>query len=142
MLKDIIDKKAIVSAIKDSEHQTSGEIRVHIEGRCSGDVLDRAVEIFSMLGMHKTAERNGILFYLAYKDRKFAVIGDVGINMKVGDSFWDNIKGDMLEKFKDGKFTEGLVEGILRCGEAMKRYFPYKEGDRNELLDEISEGIL
>ncbi len=142
-MKDFIteaDKKSIVDAIKEAELNTSGEIRVHIESHCKSDVLDRAAFLFKKLQMHKTEQRNGVLFYLAYKDRKFAILGDGGINQKVPENFWDNIKEKMAERFKEGKFAEGLAVGIKESGEQLKTHFPYQSDDVNELSDEISFG--
>jgi uncharacterized membrane protein len=142
-MKDFIteaDKKSIVDAIKEAELNTSGEIRVHIESSCKGDVLDRAAHLFKKLQMHKTEQRNGVLFYLAYKDRKFAILGDGGINRKVPENFWDMIKEKMTVKFKEGKFAEGLAEGIKESGEQLKTHFSYQSDDVNELSDEISFG--
>ncbi len=134
------EKKAIKAAIKEAESNTSGEIRVHIENKCKGEVLDRAAYLFKKLGMEKTKLRNGVLFYLALKNRKFAILGDRGINAVVPDNFWDDIAGMMTEKFRDGKFTEGLVQGILKAGEHLKAHFPHQKDDVNELSDEISFG--
>ena len=128
----------ILAAVKEAENETSGEIRVHIETSCAEDVLDRAAWVFKKLGMHKTAERNGVLFYLAVKDRKFAVIGDAGINSKVPAGFWDDVKELLLKRFQGGKFTEGLSEGIIMAGEHLKKHFPHMKDDVNELPDEIS----
>ena len=128
----------ILAAVKEAENETSGEIRVHIETYCNEDVLDRAAWIFKKLGMHKTAERNGVLFYLAVSDRKFAVIGDAGINSKVPAGFWDEVKELLQKKFREGKFTEGLSEGIILAGKHLKRHFPHNKDDVNELSDEIS----
>ncbi|NPA36037.1 MAG: TPM domain-containing protein [Chlorobi bacterium] len=142
-MKDFLseeDKKKIVDAIKEAELNTSGEIRVHIESHCKGNVLDRAAYIFKKLKMHKTAQRNGVLFYLAYKDRKFAILGDAGINSKVPKDFWDKIKENMAAKFKEGKFTEGLAEAIIESGNQLKTHFPYHSDDINELSDDISFG--
>jgi uncharacterized membrane protein len=128
----------IQAAIKEAEEATSGEIRVHIESTLSGDVLDRAAWIFKKLGMQSTAERNGVLFYLAVNSRKFAIIGDSGINAKVQEGFWDRIKEILERHFKEGKFTEGLSEGIIIAGQQLKQHFPHKSDDINELSDDIS----
>ena len=90
--------------------------------------------------MHNTEKRNGVLFYLAIQDRKFAILGDAGINAVTPDNFWDDIKEKMLSFFKEGKFTEGLIRGIHLAGESLKNYFPYQSDDVNELSDEISFG--
>lgn len=134
------EKEEIIQAIKSAELNTSGEIRVHIENHCKDEVLDRAAEIFEVLKLHKTALRNGVLFYMAIKDHKFAILGDKGINEKVPEHFWDNIKEHMTGRFKSGKVTEGLVEGINMAGLQLKQHFPIAEDDKNELSDDISFG--
>lgn len=131
-------KAAIKRAVMDAELDTSGEIRVHIENECEGDVLDRAAFVFNKLNMHKTKLRNGVLFYLAVKNRKFAIIGDAGINQKVPENFWDNTKQILLNHFRKEEFAEGLIKGILMAGEQLKAHFPYQKNDVNELSDDIS----
>ena len=132
------EQQRIVSAIKEAELDTSGEIRVHIENHGKEEALERAAEMFYGLKMDRTAARNGILFYLAVKDRKFAIIGDEGINKNVEHDFWNDIKDEMISNFKENKFAEGLIAGILKCGEKLKEYFPHQSDDVNELSDEIS----
>ena len=134
------DRKLIEQAIHGAEENTSGEIRVHIDSRCKGDVLDAAAWVFGKLGMHKTHLRNGVLIYLAVQDQKFAIIGDAGINQKVPANFWDNIKTDMESHFRTGEFTTGLVHGITMTGNQLKTHFPHQKDDVNELPDEISFG--
>jgi uncharacterized membrane protein len=133
-------KNLVENAIKEAEHNTSGEIRVHIEAEIKGDVLDRAAYLFEYLGMHKTERRNGVLFYLATKTRKFAILGDAGINAKVPSDFWDQIKETMRAAFAEGRFAEGLSQGIITAGEQLKKHFPFEKNDINELSDEISFG--
>ena len=128
----------IVAAIREAELNTSGEIRVHIENHCKEEALERAAEVFYDLKMDRTAARNGILFYLAVKDHKFAIIGDEGINREVERDFWNDIKDEMIYNFKENKFAEGLIAGILKCGDKLKEYFPHQNDDVNELSDEIS----
>ncbi|MFM7023701.1 MAG: TPM domain-containing protein [Flavobacteriales bacterium] len=133
-------QQEIIKAIEFAELETSGEIRVHIEDKCSGEVLDRAAYIFKELEMHKTALRNGVLFYLSTKDRKFAVLGDAGINGKVPHDFWNEVKDVVIKNFEEEKFAKGLKEGILLTGIKLKEYFPYHADDNNELKNEISFG--
>jgi len=130
----------ITKAIEKAEHQTSGEIRVHVESKCKGEVLDRAAWLFKKLKMHETKDRNGVLIYLSINDRKFAIIGDAGINKVVPAEFWDENKEMMISHFKKGEFAIGLINGIEKAGEQLKQFFPYQEDDVNELSDEISYG--
>ncbi|MRT91781.1 TPM domain-containing protein [Ancylomarina sp. 16SWW S1-10-2] len=134
------DQILIKQAIEEAETNTSGEIRIHIENKCSGDVMDRAAFLFAKLEMHKTQLRNGVLFYLAIHDRKFAILGDAGINAKVPKSFWNHTNEETLGYFKQGEFAKGLSEGIKMAGQQLKTHFPYQADDVNELSDDISFG--
>lgn len=134
------DQSAILKAIADAEKNTSGEIRIHIENSFSGDVLDQASFIFKKLKMHETDQRNGVLIYLAIKNRQFAIIGDAGINARVPEGFWDHIKEMMAENFSQNRFMEGLTEAVRMTGEQLKEHFPYLKNDINELPDDISFG--
>jgi uncharacterized membrane protein len=131
-------QEAILRAIGEAEHATSGEIRVHIETSCKGDVLDEAAWLFRKVGMQKTADRNGVLIYLAVKERKFAIIGDIGINSVVPLGFWDEIRDHMKQRFSENRFTEGLTEGIIMAGQQLKEHFPHTRDDVNEIADTIS----
>lgn len=134
------EKKQLITAIQQAELNTSGEIRLHIESDCKTDVLDRAAYLFKKLEIHKTAQRNGVLFYLATNDRKFAILGDSGINQIVPEGFWNDIKEMLFEEFKQGNFSFGLEKGVLKAGDILKKHFPYQSNDVNELPDDISYG--
>ncbi|HEY8783191.1 MAG TPA: TPM domain-containing protein [Mucilaginibacter sp.] len=132
------EQQRIRAAIEDAERHTSGQIRVCVEKTCSENVLDRAAKYFHELDMHKTKLRNGVLIYVATVDRKFAIIGDAGINKAVPENFWDDTKDDMLEHFKRGDLVEGIVTGLKIAGDHLQKYFPHKAGGSNELSDDIA----
>jgi uncharacterized membrane protein len=134
------EQQDITLAIREAELETSGEVRVHVESNCEGDVLDRAATIFDKLGMTKTEQRNGILFYLAVDNRKFAVIGDMGINANVPEDFWEIIKSAVFDQFRQNAYSQGLIDGISIAGRELKKWFPYQTDDVNELPDDISFG--
>lgn len=131
-------KEAIRAVIAEAEEKTSGEIRVHIDEKCDENVVVHAEKVFAKLKMHETAERNGVLFYLAIDSRVFAIYGDKGIHEKVTAQFWDAASALMEQHFKEGKFTEGLVAGITMAGEQLAVHFPCKPDDKNELTNDIS----
>ena len=133
------EEERIINAIKQAEKQTSGEIRVHIAKRILGDPVKAAIKIFEKIGMTNTKERNGVLILIGLKSKKIAVIGDKGIHQKVGEHFWNDVIKIITEEFKKGNFVEGLEKGILKIGEKLKEFFPYKQDDVNELPDEISK---
>lgn len=139
---------AIIDAIRTAEKNTSGEIRVHLEGSSLSvepphepiDVFDRAAEVFDMLHMQNTKESNGVLIYVAVNDRTLVIMGDKGINDIVGLDFWESTKDIIVTHFKNGDMKQGLVEGIIKAGEQLKKHFPYLKEDKNELPDDISVG--
>ena len=132
------EQQQIVDAIKEAERNTSGEIRVHVDNFCIGPVMKKAQKLFQKLGMIQTADRNGILIYIAARSHKIAVIGDEGIHQKLGTEYWDNIVKGIIDAFAHHKKAEGLTKGIINCGQQLKIHFPYKDNDKNELNDSIS----
>ncbi|OUR94313.1 hypothetical protein A9Q87_01305 [Flavobacteriales bacterium 34_180_T64] len=133
------DEMEIVEAIRIAEGKTSGEIRVHIESSNQGNIEQHVLEVFHLLKMDNTKLLNGVLIYVAVKDKSFAIYGDKGINDVVSNDFWDVTKDVMLSYFKDGKFKQGLIEGILKTGEQLETYFPCLHDDIDELSNEISK---
>ncbi len=129
----------IIEAIRNAEHATSGEIRVHIESTSASDPMAHAATIFRKLKMDETKARNGVLIYLAVESKVFVILGDKGINDVVPEDFWDSTKDLMQVHFKKGEFKNGIVEGIAKAGEQLRKYFPWEKGDKNELSDEISK---
>lgn len=141
MPKKIFDKEAcarIEQAIAEAERRTSGEIHVHVARHSKPDVGETAVETFNTLGMQKTRLRNGVLFFFATDDRRFAVIGDKGINDIVGQGFWDDIVQTIRDSFAAAAPIDGICKSILLCGQKLQEHFPHERDDVNELPDEVS----
>ncbi len=136
------EKEAIAAAIILAEKQTSGEIRVFIENKCRYiEATDRAAELFHQLNMHQTAERNGVLLYLAITDRQLGIWGDQGIHEKLGSTYWSKQVNVMLAAFNRADYTAGICECILEIGKALQLHFPYQgEKDKNELDNEVVFG--
>lgn len=133
-------EQQIINAIKSAEKNTSGEIRVHIENKTKKPPIKRALEVFNLLKMNKTKQKNGVLFYIAVESKKFAIIGDEGINKVVPNNFWDTEKELVLSHFKKETPATGLELAIIEVGKKLKDFFPYLSNDKNELPDEISKG--
>jgi len=134
------DLEAIGAAVAAAEHETSGEIRVHLERRLprAGGALMRATEIFTRLGMHATSERNGVLIYLAIEDRKLAIAGDAGVHARVGDEYWQRVRDAMVERLRRGEPRDAVLHAVTEVGQVLRRFFPRRPDDRNELNDQVS----
>ena len=135
------EQHLIVSAIKEAERCTSGEVRVYVERRCSYvDALDRAVEIFHQMNMQHTQERNAVLVYVALKDHQLAVFGDEGIHQKVGSEYWNTEVIKMIHDFNRENYAVGIAGCVQDIGQALKEHFPWTDKDENELSDDIQFG--
>jgi uncharacterized membrane protein len=133
------ERARVIEAVSRFEGATSGEIRVHLAEHSHGDPTRAAVLAFEQLGMTRTQERNGVLFFVSVRDRHVAVIGDAGIHEKVPDGFWDDVVRAIETQFAEGRFAEGLAGGIEMAGARLAEHFPHRPGDTNELPDSISD---
>ncbi|MFV0566475.1 MAG: TPM domain-containing protein [Flavobacteriaceae bacterium] len=134
------EENDIITAIRTAEKNTSGEIRIHIENTSKGDAYKRALEVFHYLKMDNTKAQNGVLIYVAVKDKTFVIYGDKGINEAVPKGFWNSTKDLMQGHFKVGNFKQGLIDSVLEAGKMLETYFPWQHGDINELPNTISKG--
>jgi uncharacterized membrane protein len=135
-----LEHDQIMAAIRAAESKTSGQIRVFIQrGKLNVDPLIAAQKKFHRLGMHKTAERNAVLIFVAPRAHKFAVVGDSAVHQKCGEQFWQRLVEGMREHFRNEKFSHALVDAIEEAGNALASHFPKKSTSSNPLPGEIVE---
>jgi uncharacterized membrane protein len=136
----LLDHDRILAAIREAESRSRGEVRVHVTNQKPEDVQKAAAAQFERLGMAATALRNGVLIYVAPVVQQFAVIGDLAIHERGGPGFWPAIAQVMEEDFRAGRFTDGIVKGVSRAGDALATHFPRTDqADANELSDTVTE---
>lgn len=134
------EEARLVASIVEAEKLTSAEIRVHADRYCKNDPVNKAANLFKKLKMDETEEKNGVLIYISIEDRKFAIIGDVGINNKVETDFWQSTRDKMLEAIRSKDLVTGIIIGIDEAALQLAKHFPPGDSDRNELTNEISYG--
>jgi uncharacterized membrane protein len=89
--------------------------------------------------MARTRDRNGVLFFVGVRDRRFAVIGDTGIYEALPGNFWSWVVTCVEGRFANGQYAMGLIEGIRMAGTALANHFPPRPDDINELPDSLSD---
>jgi uncharacterized membrane protein len=119
-----IPHETLIEAIRAAEQKTSGEIRVLVSHKKVTDAVAVAQKEFLRLGMNQSAQRNGVLIFVAPRSHKFAVIGDEGVHAKCGDVFWQRLAKAMTDYFRKSEFTEGLIHGVQKAGELLAEHFP------------------
>jgi len=137
-----LDDTRIVSAIREAESRSRGEIRVHVAEREVADPRTEAARVFERLGMADTAERNGVLLFVAPASQSITVLGDRAVHERCGEAFWTAVVESVRGEFSAGRFTEGIVAGVRALGDELARHFPRRPGesDLNELPDTVSHG--
>lgn len=140
---DRADLDALARAIAEAERHTSAEVAVHLERRIprlTGDdpAQARARDVFLRLGLDRTRDRNAVLIYLTLDDRHLAIVGDEGIHARVGDEYWAQVRDLMVERLRQGRPREALLAAIEAVGAILRRHFPRRPDDRDELPDRVT----
>lgn len=131
-------QRRIAQAITEAERRTSGEICVHATPHCSGETLPQAQAVFNAKRLYRTRRRNAVLIYIAYRDRKVAILGDEGINRQVPEGFWDEALQSLTYHLKRHSPVEGVCAAVALIGDQLKELFPADRDDINELSNEVS----
>ncbi len=114
----------VVSAIRDAEKKTTGQIRVCISHKHVDDPVAAATAEFERIGMNRLPGRNGVLIFVAPRARKFAVIGDTAVHARCGDEFWQKLAEAMSGYFRKSEFSQGIIHGIQKAGDLLAEHFP------------------
>lgn len=149
MSKKIIEKhfseenlKIISQVISEIEKNTSGEIRLCVQeerGILEKNKTPRelALQEFVLLEMHKTKDRTGVLIHIMIAERKFEIIADEGINAKIEERMWDEIKEKMRTEFRKENYLEGILFCVRAIGTTLQEEFPCSDEDKDELSNDV-----
>ncbi|HQQ74800.1 MAG TPA: TPM domain-containing protein [Pseudomonadales bacterium] len=138
--------QAIEQAITASELHHRGEVRFVVEG--SMDILpllrgvsarQRAVQLFSQLGVWDTEQNTGVLVYVLFAERRLEIVADRGIAACVAQTEWDAISAEMSQAFRSGQFQSGAVAGLQRITALLAAHFPPAAGGNP---DELPNRVL
>jgi uncharacterized membrane protein len=131
--------EAIERAIAESETTHGAEIRFAIEAALEpGEVWagktprQRALEVFSSLGVWDTEANNGVLIYLLLADRDVEIVADRGYNGKVSAAEWSTVCETMERDLRAGQFEAAGIDGVREAGRLLARHFPPAPGGRDQ----------
>lgn len=131
-------QRRIARAITEAERRTSGEICVHVTPHCLSEPIKQAEAVFNIKHLYRTQRRNAVLIYIAYSDRKMAILGDTGINRLVPDGFWNDALALLAQHFRRHCVVEGICAAVALIGEKLSEFFPADREDINELSNEVT----
>lgn len=133
---------AIEKAIAASEKNHGGEIRFAVEGALPGFALwrkisprDRALRVFSDLGVWDTERNTGVLIYVNWADRDVEIVADRGYNAVVHPGEWEAVCAAMEAHYREGRFKTGSLVGVEGVAGVIARHFPPDAHNPNELPD-------
>lgn len=131
---------AIQTEVAAREGRHGGEIRFAIENNLSPSAVwrgttprQRAIEVFTQLGVWDTEHNNGVLIYVLWADHGVEIVADRGFNGRVGEQEWAAICRLMERELGRGDCQAAITSAIRATGELMARHFPTPDG--NELPD-------
>jgi hypothetical protein len=132
----------VEAAIRRSESAHGGELRFAVEAGLDFLPLvkgltprQRALEVFSRLGVWDTEHNSGVLIYLQLVDRDIEIVADRGINAKVDQAQWEAICRRMEDAFRGGRFEQGVLDGVGEITALLVRHFPARGDNPDELPD-------
>jgi putative membrane protein len=100
-------------------------------------VHDRVRQLFMDLGITETRDRSGILIFLSEFERRVEILGDRGIHQHLGERAWKALVTELVQSIRSGRAAEGLTHVIEKLGVELAAQFPVREGDKNELANEV-----
>lgn len=140
-LFDAEQEAILVRAIGDAEAGNHGEVRLHVEPRCPAeDPLERAAELFALLGMDETERDTGVLLYVATHDRACAVFAGEGVHGAESEGFWQEVADAIANGYRRNDPLAGLEMALLRIGALLREAVPGRDIAGDELPNLVSTG--
>lgn len=134
---------AIERVVRDCESRHPGEIRFAVEPALRLAAVwrgmtprERALQVFSELGVWDTAHNNGVLVYVLLADHAVEIVADRGVaQQRVPAAEWEAVCRLMENRFQQGAFAEGAIAGISAVADVLAKYPPALQDAGNELPD-------
>jgi uncharacterized membrane protein len=124
--------------VRQSELRHGGEIRVCVEaGLPLRDLWrgthprQRALAVFSELGVWDTEDNNGVLIYLLVADHAIEIVADRGVARHVPAPQWQAVVQGMSKDFKAGRYEQGLHAAVDAVSHWLEQHFPLQPGEPN-----------
>lgn len=100
------------------------------------EVLESAKAAFFDHGVHRTADRAGVLVYLSLQERRVLVLADAGVHAVVGEEGWKAHVSKIVEAMRS-HHPEAMAAVVAAIGEVLAAHFPPAGENKNELPDEV-----
>ncbi len=127
---------AIEQTVAAGEKTHRGQVRFAVEAELTFSQLwadvsprERALEVFSLLGVWDTEENNGVLIYVLLADRKVEIVADRGVHQHVGNERWRAICKEIELHYRKDDFRSGSISGIEKIAVELAHYYPVRPGD-------------
>ena len=134
--------RRIEAAIRASEKSHAGELRFAVEAGLHLAALlkgvtprRRARQVFAELDVWDTEHNSGVLIYVQLVDRSVEIVADRGVGAKVAQADWDAVCRRMQQAFRERRFEEGATAGIREISALLRRHFPARGDNPDELTD-------
>ena len=103
------------------------------------EVKEAAITHFFNHGLYRTRDETGVLVLISVFERRVWILADRGINAKVPEGQWDDIVKMITDGIRQKRSADAICEAVEKIGELLKRHFPVKPDDTDELDNLIIE---
>ena len=103
------------------------------------EVKEAAITHFFNHGLYRTRDKTGVLVLISVFERHVWVLADEGINAKVPEGHWADIVKMITDGIRQKRSADAICEAVEKIGKLLKRHFPVKPDDTDELDNLIIE---
>lgn len=113
-------------------------LRLMVPRGISERTVAREAELsFLEHGVFRTRDRTGVLIFLSALEHRVVILGDEGIHQRLLNPGWTELVSGLIAAVKAGRAGDGVCDVVTRLGETLARDAPIREGDTNELPNEV-----
>ena len=125
------DNERLTALIADVEQKTGAEIAVVTQDSIAPyDEKDYANKLFDMWKVGKRGKDNGVIVLLVVKERRWRIQTGYGLEGILPDSLCGEIgRNYMVSYFKEGKYSQGLYNGVSAIAQVILRDAGVTSGD-------------
>ncbi|PIP89686.1 MAG: hypothetical protein COW01_04675 [Bdellovibrionales bacterium CG12_big_fil_rev_8_21_14_0_65_38_15] len=102
------------------------------------EVYQRAIQAFHEHNLTQTPQRNAVLIFISFFERRIHIIADSGALEKISNKKWEDLIKGQLGSLKKGQYEESLMELIHGTGRLLTEHFKQVT---NKYEDNVESGL-
>jgi len=100
-------------------------------------VEEHAFSLFARHGLYRTRSRTGVLLLISELERQVVILGDKGIDARLGPAGWQAHIDHLVAAIRRGQAANGILEVLERLGVVLAEVAPAGEQNDDELPNTV-----